>query len=545
MYELDVEVENNKLARKFTFKGLREYETIMTRAAASMLCQLEYWWPRKKGPEVYKTDQEFADEIGVSLSHFKAIKKYLSKIIKLFKTRVAFLNGKKVTYYGEIDYAELDRLISAKKDTLKSKNNTLVKYENQTLLNQSKVRKSDYDGTKIRLCTIYTDTTTDITNNPAGLENNLPPNQSGLGNLSNDQKSGSEVDRSACREEIILEETPTPKNEESNLEEKAVEPPLPTLKADDVKTPNKSKGKGKNKKHGSLTEEQQSQFEKWYALYPRREGRYRAEQAFAQAILECDLDTMINLTQKYAKQMKDEKKETQHIKLPTTWLNSRPWHDLKDVAKVSDKPAEVKHINVPQEFEGFLAKYPNIDKSIFVGATLDLSDNMVIIRHADHLTRHRLGDHTTKFKNFFNCRIARFEDVVKVFQEVMPSGNDSKSLSTQVIQLPSNNLQEKILSPREVSDVCALTGVLFKEANIEIDSDLSFRKFNELYEASKVSYHQNPQCLELLEQTSVFKKEGYRFVSGLLSEEKAMLESFFEDFYIKIAKKINNAARAI
>ena len=101
--------------------------------------------------------------------------------------------------------------------------------------------------------------------------------------------------------------------------------------------------------------------------------------------------------------MKDEKRETQHIKLPTTWLNSKPWNDLKDVAKEEAKPAEVEPINIPEEIRVFLDKPSNSDisKCDFADCIFEDRGDRIVIEAANQKSYNEIEFREGRLERYF------------------------------------------------------------------------------------------------------------------------------------------------
>lgn len=76
------------------------------------------------------------------------------------------------------------------------------------------------------------------------------------------------------------------------------------------------------KKDSSSTDEE---FDRWYALYPRKEAKTAARKAFAKARKSVDMDTLITSLERYVASVKG--KDRQYIALPATWLNAGRWDD--------------------------------------------------------------------------------------------------------------------------------------------------------------------------------------------------------------------------
>ena len=67
---------NNKKHRKIAYYP-DLIEVTGSLVSAILLCQLTYWWSRKSGPLLYKTDLELADETGCGLKQIRTAKRKL------------------------------------------------------------------------------------------------------------------------------------------------------------------------------------------------------------------------------------------------------------------------------------------------------------------------------------------------------------------------------------------------------------------------------------------------------------------------------------
>lgn len=68
-------------------------------------------------------------------------------------------------------------------------------------------------------------------------------------------------------------------------------------------------------------------FDEFYSLYPRKEAKQKALQAYLKAIKKVDKDTLLEGLKKYIDYIKTNKKEREFIKHPATWLNQGCWDD--------------------------------------------------------------------------------------------------------------------------------------------------------------------------------------------------------------------------
>jgi hypothetical protein len=75
-------------------------------------------------------------------------------------------------------------------------------------------------------------------------------------------------------------------------------------------------------KDSSKTDEE---FDRWYAMYPRKEAKASARKAFAKARKSVDMDTLMAALGRYVDSVKG--KDRQYIALPASWLNAGRWED--------------------------------------------------------------------------------------------------------------------------------------------------------------------------------------------------------------------------
>ena len=67
-------------------------------------------------------------------------------------------------------------------------------------------------------------------------------------------------------------------------------------------------------------------FAEFYALYPRKVAKKKAEEAFAKALKKTDFKIILDGARRYAEAMSE--KEQQYIAFPASWLNSERWLDV-------------------------------------------------------------------------------------------------------------------------------------------------------------------------------------------------------------------------
>lgn len=86
-------------------------------------------------------------------------------------------------------------------------------------------------------------------------------------------------------------------------------------------------------------------FENFYSLYPRKEAKQKALQAYLKAIKKVDKDTLLEGLKKYIDYIKTNKKEREFIKHPATWLNQGCWEDeYSKITQFADKNSLIQLI---------------------------------------------------------------------------------------------------------------------------------------------------------------------------------------------------------
>ena len=86
-------------------------------------------------------------------------------------------------------------------------------------------------------------------------------------------------------------------------------------------------------------------FDEFYSLYPRKEAKQKALQAYLKAIKKVDKDTLLEGLKKYIDYIKTNKKEREFIKHPATWLNQGCWEDeYSKIAQFADKSSLIQLI---------------------------------------------------------------------------------------------------------------------------------------------------------------------------------------------------------
>ena len=83
-------------------------------------------------------------------------------------------------------------------------------------------------------------------------------------------------------------------------------------------------------------------FERWYAIYPRKAGKFKACEAWKKAIKIVDAETLERQTAEFAKSPMGNTSERKYIKHASVWLNGRHWEDEPSEWGIvySDAPSE-------------------------------------------------------------------------------------------------------------------------------------------------------------------------------------------------------------
>ena len=85
------------------------------------------------------------------------------------------------------------------------------------------------------------------------------------------------------------------------------------------------------KKQTKLTKQD---FERFWSLYPRKESRVKAEQAFSMLTPNLSIDALLSATQTFRDSVAG--RELKFVKLACNWLEQEGWLDQVDVASVDD-----------------------------------------------------------------------------------------------------------------------------------------------------------------------------------------------------------------
>ena len=83
-----------------------------------------------------------------------------------------------------------------------------------------------------------------------------------------------------------------------------------------------------------LSPDELRQFERWYSVYPRRQGRGEGEIAFKKALTLTDIETLCATVLMYGQSVKG--KERDKIAMPATWLNGKRWLDEYQAASLQN-----------------------------------------------------------------------------------------------------------------------------------------------------------------------------------------------------------------
>ncbi|QAU06608.1 DNA binding protein [Gordonia phage WilliamBoone] len=92
-----------------------------------------------------------------------------------------------------------------------------------------------------------------------------------------------------------------------------------------------------SRKRSSVPESYTPEFEQWWELYPRKEGKRKAFEKFVVALRKTTLDVLLSSVQSYVEHVTRNRTELKYIKHPATWLNGECWHD-----EYKSSPAMIK-----------------------------------------------------------------------------------------------------------------------------------------------------------------------------------------------------------
>lgn len=87
-------------------------------------------------------------------------------------------------------------------------------------------------------------------------------------------------------------------------------------------------------------------FNEFYSLYPRKEAKQKALQAYMKARKKgVDKISLLEALKKYNEYIKTNKKEREFVKLPATWLNGGCWEDeYSEIIQTTDKNSLIRLI---------------------------------------------------------------------------------------------------------------------------------------------------------------------------------------------------------
>lgn len=98
-------------------------------------------------------------------------------------------------------------------------------------------------------------------------------------------------------------------------------------------------------------------FERWWTIYPRREGKQAARKSFDKALRAVDLDRLCAGAERYARHVKYS--DRRYIKQPTTWLNQGCWDD-----ELGAPPRAAASSGGPNRIRDFVSP---VDQSVYDG----------------------------------------------------------------------------------------------------------------------------------------------------------------------------------
>ena len=94
------------------------------------------------------------------------------------------------------------------------------------------------------------------------------------------------------------------------------------------------------------------EFENWWATYPRKVGKRKAETAWKSALTRTDVETLNAATQQFADHHKQACTESRFIPHATTWLNRDGWNDeLPQVPNTTTAPGRLSNAEVARQLQ--------------------------------------------------------------------------------------------------------------------------------------------------------------------------------------------------
>ena len=94
------------------------------------------------------------------------------------------------------------------------------------------------------------------------------------------------------------------------------------------------------------------EFENWWATYPRKVGKRKAESAWKSALARTDVETLNAATQRFADHHKRSGTETRFIPHATTWLNRDGWNDeLPTIKDTTTAPGRLSNAEVARQLQ--------------------------------------------------------------------------------------------------------------------------------------------------------------------------------------------------
>lgn len=94
------------------------------------------------------------------------------------------------------------------------------------------------------------------------------------------------------------------------------------------------------------------EFETWWATYPRKVGKRKAESAWKSALTRTDAETLNTATQQFADHHKHTGTEARFIPHATTWLNRDGWNDeLPQAPNAATAPGRLSNAEVARQLQ--------------------------------------------------------------------------------------------------------------------------------------------------------------------------------------------------
>lgn len=89
------------------------------------------------------------------------------------------------------------------------------------------------------------------------------------------------------------------------------------------------------------SQEYESAFDRWYAIYPKKQARSVAEKSWQKMKLDAAATTIIEKTKDFVESYREQGK-LEYLPMPATFLNQRRWEDQIQKPAKTNQPAPIK-----------------------------------------------------------------------------------------------------------------------------------------------------------------------------------------------------------